>query len=318
MKKITVNQPHSTTVNQCFDLFVKSCIARGLAKETVKGYGVVFKIFCQKMGCKDTDIADITPEFLEEFILRLQENGQRKEITISTYIRQIRVFLYFAMDRGYLRKFKITVPRAEKQVKETYSQQELKALLFKPNIRECSFTIYKTWVLENYLLGTGNRISSALNLKIKDIDFDSYMITITKSKNRKGYLIPLSSTLANVLKEYLQYRGGCTEDYVFCDAYGGKGDRRTYQEHIREYNHMRGVSKTSAHLFRHTFAKNWILNDGDIFRLQKILGHATLDIVKEYVNLYGVDLQNNFDRYNPLDHLIAGEQKKKIQIKRRG
>lgn len=42
---------------------------------------------------------------------------------------------------------------------------------------------------------------------------------------------------------------------------------------------------------------------GDIFRLQKILGHSSLDIVKNYVNIYGTDLQIDFNRYNPLEQM---------------
>lgn len=70
-----------------------------------------------------------------------------------------------------------------------------------------------------------------------------------------------------------------------------------------KYNRKRGVSKTSAHLYRHTFAKRWILNGGDIFRLQKLLGHSNLDIVKEYVNMFGHDLTKDYTSFNPLDTL---------------
>jgi integrase/recombinase XerD len=74
-----------------------------------------------------------------------------------------------------------------------------------------------------------------------------------------------------------------------------------------KYNLARGVEKTSIHLYRYTFAKNWILNGGDIFRLKSILGHSSIDIVKEYAEMFGSDLKRNFDRFNPLDNF--GEQK---------
>jgi len=55
---------------------------------------------------------------------------------------------------------------------------------------------------------------------------------------------------------------------------------------LRDYNLSRGIMKTGVHRWRHTFAKKWILAGGDIFRLQKILGHSSLDVVKEYVDMF--------------------------------
>ena len=60
--------------------------------------------------------------------------------------------------------------------KETYLDEELKALLKKPNLKSCDFTEYKICVMTNYLIATGNRISSILNLKISDLDFDNALI----------------------------------------------------------------------------------------------------------------------------------------------
>ena len=127
-------------------------------------------------------------------------------------------------------------------------------------------------------------------------------------------MIPMSVILATVLQEYLVYRKGGAGDYLFCNSYGDKGERRTYQAMLASYNKSRGVSKTSAHLYRHTFAKKWILNGGDIFRLQKILGHSDLSMVREYVNMFGNELSLDFNRFNPLDNMDVGHNRKKIKL----
>jgi integrase/recombinase XerD len=218
------------------------------------------------------------------------------------------------MEGGYLNRFNITMPKVDKKIKETYTDYELKLLLRKPDTKKCKFVEYRMWVFSSYLLATGNRISSAINIKINDIDYDNNMIRINKTKNRRAQVIPLSNTLANILKEYMQFRGGEGEDYLFCTDTAAKACRRTYQDALAAYNRSRGVMKTSAHLYRHTFAKQWILNGGDIFRLQKILGHSDLTVVKEYVNMFGNDLSIDFDRFNPLDTLGLNQQRKQIKM----
>ena len=44
------------------------------------------------------------------------------------------------------------MPKADKKIKETYTDEELKKLLKKPNLKRCEFNEYKTWVFSNYLL----------------------------------------------------------------------------------------------------------------------------------------------------------------------
>lgn len=55
-------------------------------------------------------------------------------------------------------------------------------LLEKPDVDNCTFSSYKTWVFENYLLGTGNRIFTVLDLHIGNINFQSGVIILRKTK----------------------------------------------------------------------------------------------------------------------------------------
>ncbi len=167
--------------------------------------------------------------------------------------------------------------KQEEKIKETYSDEELERLLAKPDKSKVDFTTYKIWAFENYLLGTGNRLSTALNLRIKDIDFQGGYITLRKTKNRKAQIIPLSHALSEVLQDYLIIRGGSPDDFVFCNSYGEEADKRTYQTAVRKYNLLHNVNKTSCHLFRHTFAKKAVLNGIDVFRLQKLMGQSMLE-----------------------------------------
>jgi site-specific recombinase XerD len=64
-----------------------------------------------------------------------------------------------------------------------------------------------------------------------------------------------------------------------------------------------GVRRLHAHLCRHTFATRFLTNGGDVFTLQQILGHSTLEMVRHYVNLAASDIIINHRRCSPLDRL---------------
>ncbi|MDF2906039.1 MAG: xerD 9 [Herbinix sp.] len=313
MKKISMKTNQNLTLEEGFNQFIKMCKVKNLSPKTTETYEWHFLIFTRFIE-KDTPIENINGDTIDDYIMHLKNRSKVRDITINSYIRSLRAYFGYLTQQEYIEKFTIHMLKVNKKIKETYTNDELHVLLKKPDLKTCDFTEYKTWVFSNYLLATGNRISSALNLRISDLDFDNSLILINKTKNRKSQIIPMSKSISGILMEYLQYREGGKDDFVFCTSCGKQGNIHTYQGLLQRYNRSRGVTKTSAHLYRHTFAKQWILNGGDIFRLQKILGHSDLTVVKEYVNMFGNDLSIDFNRFNPLDTLGLNQQWKQIKM----
>lgn len=309
MKKLYVqNGREELTLNDLFEEFLiaKKCL--NVSPYTISYYERCFKSFSKyydvTQPCRLISLNDVNG-----YILYLKGRDDVNDITINTNLRGLRALLYYGMEHGYIHQFKIKLIRAEKKIKETYTDAELTILLKKPDIKKCSFAEYRNWVIINYLLATGNRLETMVNVKIGDIDFDENKIKLLKLKNRKQYIIPLSLQLKKVLREYLMYRKGNPDDYLFCSSYGKQLSKATIQTQIQHYNRSRGVLKTSIHIFRHTFAKNWIQSGGDMVSLQTILGHSSIEMVKEYVNMFGDDLQNGFNMHNPLDNLTSKDRK---------
>ena len=309
MSKITMKTEENLTLTEAFEAFIRRCKVKNLSEESIQSYKYKVKPFIVFYG-ENTPINTINRETVDSYVLYLERETSANDITINSYLRSLKAFLYYCMEEYGLNAFKIHLIKAEKKLKETYSDEELKRLLKRP--KTSSFSEFKTWAFISYLVGTGNRISTALNLKISDIDFDEAVIYIRKTKNRKQQIIPLSSSLSSVLNSYLMIRQGDSDDYVFCSDTGAKGDKRTYQQLVHDYNFKRGVNKSSCHLFRHTFAKKWIMSGGDVFRLQKILGHSSITVTKEYLNIFDTDLNKDFEKYNPLD-LLKSDTKIKMK-----
>ena len=71
-----------------------------------------------------------------------------------------------------------------------------------------------------------------------------------------------------------------------------------------------GVGKLHAHLCRHTFAINYLLNGGDIFSLKEILGHTTLDMVNHYLHFTSSQITAQHHKYSPMDRLQEVQEAK--------
>lgn len=296
----------SLSINEGFQIFLNECRAKNYAKHTIVFYENTIHNFSLYHDISE-QLDTITKELVNSYIIYLEKKGI-KDTTISTYIRGLRTILYYLMKEQLMDSFKISLPKVDEKIKETYSPFELVALLKKPDLKKCSFAEYRNWVLVNYLLATGQRLNTVVNLKIKDIDFDNEVIKLATTKGRRETLLPLSVTLKKILLQYLQFRKGSLDDYLFCSITGGQMSRGCITSAVKQHNKSRGVQRTSIHLFRHTFAKNYLMNGGDIFRLQKLMCHKEIETTKGYLNLTVKDLEKEYQKLNPLDAIGSNEQ----------
>jgi integrase/recombinase XerD len=257
------------TIDEVFEEFQHFNKIRDLSEWTIISYNDSYKIF-KEYYSTDNLCNSIDLQVVNDFIYYMKENRNVNNVSVNTHLTNMKSFVNYCIRLGHIGKpFKITMLKEDRKIKETYTDSELIVLLKKPNIKKCNFSEYRNWVFINYLLATGNRVSTVINIKIGDIDFDSDTIILKKTKNRNQQIIPISSSLKIVLLEYLKYRKGTAEDYLFCNARGKKMTVDCIKPSIRKYNRARGVTKTSIHLFRHTFAKNWILNGRRYFQITK-------------------------------------------------
>ena len=317
-ERLTLKPKGGMPLKTAFEQFIQSKTVMNVSEETVKHYRVCYKYFIDFFG-EGRNCEEVIEQSIFEYLAHIRKTKPNiKPKTVSTYIRGLRTIFYYMMKNGYMSEFKIALPRVDETIKETYTDYEIQILIKKPDLKTSTFAEYRNWVLVCYFIATGNRLGTVCNLKISDLNFHDNEILIRRVKNRKQQIIPMSSELKTILREYLLYRKGSPDDWLFCNAYGGQMTRDTLDNAIYHYNRRRGIQKTSVHLFRHTFAKNWIMNGGDIFRLQKILGHSTLDMVKNYVSIYGGDLKRDYDRYSLLDQAKASSEPQRGQRMKMG
>ena len=306
-KKVVAALDEDLLVKDIIDEFLVEKRADGRSPKTLESYVGSLQKF---LGSFDSDmkIGEIDRQLIYHYKGKLVSVEELSIASINHYLRDLRTFINWCMERRYIEEnIKIEMVKGQEEVIEVYTEEELQLLLAKPRPLE-SFAMWRDWAVINWILGTGNREGTLVNVKIGDVHFGRKEIVIRAQKNKKANIIPLSTKLASVLKTYMKkcLIDMSDEDYLFCNQYGEYLTPKALQQSIRKYNKKRGVDRTSVHALRHTFAKNWVVNGGDVFRLQKLLGHSTLEMTRHYVNLFSADLKKDYEDFSPLDTLTRG------------
>ena len=305
----------SATIEETFSDFIISRKTKGLAEKTLQSYQSQFQAVARHMDVK-MDIAMLQKADLDAMIISMRDASLSPK-SINSYTRTLKSFFSWCNEQGITR-LNIPLYKAEETVKETYSDAELAALLKKPDIRKATFAEYRDWVIINFLLNCGSRAATVRAIQIRDVDLDGGMVFYRHTKNRKAQVIPLCSAMVAILREYLRHRGGEAADYLFCTETGSQLTENGLRQSIARYNTRRGVQKTSIHLFRHTFARKYLIDcGGDAFTLQKLLGHSTLAMTKHYCAIFDADLTKNYDNFSPLAQLKSNSTRIKMDAGRR-
>lgn len=306
------------TLDEAFKEYILEKQALNLAPKSIQNYELAYFIFRRDMGVTEyVYCCDIDIKVIQSWIAQLKKRV--KVESINSYITAIRAFLYWCMDdeRGYIKdKFKIQKLRKQEEAPKHYTDEEIAAILEKPK-KSATYGEWRTWAVVNFILGTGARASTVCNAKIENVDFVNKEICYEHTKNNKSLVIPLSPTLENVLKEYIRIwrRTAKPDELLFPTISNTPFTAKTLWYSTRRFFKNRGIEKTSVHGLRHTFAIGWVRNRGNVFVLQKILGHSTLEMTRKYVKLYGDDLKTDFELYSPLDNIKRANSKKPV-IKR--
>ena len=307
MKKISMkNNNETSSATEVFEKFTKASLARGVAERTVKTYNSHFNCIAKHLDIK-MPFCELSNDTISNMIVSMRKSGLAHN-SISSYTRVLRTFFNWCSSEG-LHVPAVPNLKDEETVKETYTDAELKALIKNP-AKQADFCEFRNWAIVNFLLNSGCRAATVRNIQNKDVLLESNQIMSRHNKNRKVRVIPLCEVMVSILRSYMAIRQGKDTDYLFCNEYGQMLSENALRLAIARYNERRGVEKTSIHLFRHTFARKYLMDcGGNAFTLQKLLGHSTLDMTKHYCNIFDTDITKDYDKYSPLAQMKSADTK---------
>jgi integrase/recombinase XerD len=153
------------------------------------------------------------------------------------------------------------------------------------------------------LLDTGLRASELCNLLRKDVDLSDGSVVVRKGKGGVGRIVYLGRRARRVLWRYLAEREeDSPDDFAFLNQRGRPFTPNRLLQLTKHLGERAGVEDVHPHRFRHTFAIEYLRNGGDVFTLQRFLGHSSLAMVQRYLRIVRDDLKTMHRRASPADN----------------
>lgn len=317
----------SMPLSKAIEGFILYRRTEGISPNTIKIYEWTFDRMIECLG--DREVASLKNEDIQKFYLWLQSdyqptrrNGDTAPLLPSTVEKAwstLRSFYHWATENLGVERADQTIKRPRYRSKEItpFLEEEVRALL-----KACVYTreaetkerkaftmrrgtAHRDTAIVLMLLDTGLRVSECARLKLKDINtatgevFVDAFGTGQKTKSRHVYL---GKHALKAIWRYLSGRDDLEKDApLFLTRLGNKMDKDSIRLMLNELGDRAKVKNVHPHRFRHTFAIQYLRNKGDVFTLQRLLGHSTLDMVQHYLSIAETDIQDAHRRASPAD-----------------
>lgn len=272
-----------------------------LSPNTIADYTNTFRKFTA-FTHGDMNVREIDTQVIEGFLAA--QKGLKKK-TVLNYHTGLSALWQWATDRQIVDRNivrMITPPKAELTEIQPFSEDDVKLILasisktkpyFSVGRREVTNTLHfadRSRAMILLFLDTGIRVSEFCDLKVKDVDLRNKNILVF-GKGSKERTIPISARTGQAIWRYFSTK---PDQAIFMPAFstdnGLRLDRANVLKQCIRIGNRAGVHDCHPHRFRHTFSIQYLRNGGDIYTLQKILGHSTLDMVKRYLMIAQTDL----------------------------
>ncbi|HPL69826.1 MAG TPA: tyrosine-type recombinase/integrase [Brevefilum sp.] len=238
----------------------------------------------------------INSQHIRAFLGEMAARGC-KDSYIHTYARAFKTFVRFLEQEGYISlSIKITLPKVVPSPLTVYDIDQIKQILLC-----CADNRDRAFI--NLMVDSGLRNAEARALNWADVDLASGIITVRCGKGRKHRMVMVGIKTRRVLLKYRTEINPADSDPLFQTNAGGRFTGSGLHSWMRRLSKRARIHIT-PHALRRTFATLSLRAGMNVFQLQGLLGHASLEMTRHYVTLIDKDLIDAHQKHGPVDHLL--------------
>jgi site-specific recombinase XerD len=293
--------------------------AEGRSEKTILWYQERLSGFIKYLNISDINpmLASFMLENARDFIVYEQSRAV-SPFTLQGTTRALKAFSTWLHSEQYTEVNELAnlkMPKAPTRMIEPLTSEEIEKLVSTQNpltaLGSRNVAILMT------LLGTGIRESELTNLGYKDAHIEQGYLKVL-GKGSKERVVPIGGLGQKLLWRYVfHFRPEPINElnnHLFLTLDGKKLEPNAVKLLLKRWGRKAGVPRLHAHPCRHTYATNFLIyNCGDVFRLQQILGHTTLEMVRKYVHYASANTLIQGNVASPIDRMgIKGLRSYKI------
>lgn len=314
-------------ISEAIKGYIIDCRTRRRSHRTIEWYQQKLNVFANWLS-EEEDIhrlEQITIAHLRSFVLHIQsaqvgrttinkdgDMSQISPLTIKGYVQVIKGFCTWCHNEELIEKnpaLRLQLPSVPDYMIPTFTQEHIKTML-----DVCDLTTplgNRDYTIILVLLETGIRVSELCGMRLQDLH-DDYIRVM--GKGHKEREVGIAPAVGKRLWKYVhQYRNPIDENeqHVFLNRYGVPLTPSGIEQlliDIKENANITGV-RVSAHTFRHTFARMYLEQGGEIYRLSRLMGHSSVEVTEEYLKDFRVRAaRQEYDRFSAVNNLglLAG------------
>ena len=257
---------------------------------TIENYKEDILEFIDYLKTESLTYLDIEYSDIRFYLIYLKEKRNNDNSTINRKLSSLRGFYKYLCNNGIIKYnvFKLVSGRKKSQKLPRYFEyNELEELLKVPDITK-PLGQRDRLILE-MLYATGIRVGELVNIKLKDINFNSKNIIILGKGNKERY-VPYGEYCEEILNKYINdgYKilNIKSNEYLFLNNNGDQITERRIRYILDQIIKKTSINKNiSPHMIRHSFATH-LLNEGcDLLTVQKLLGHESIKATQVYTHV---------------------------------
>lgn len=289
-------------MNSGVQKFYHRCVAMNMSTRTIDTYRYRITRFLKFINGRD--LSEVTPDMMYAFFAKARDDGYSPETIRGefTCLHAMFKFLYEEGDLPSNPMERIKKPKLPKVYARTFTVEEISRILGVFSNRNDTIGL-RNFAIVSLLFGTGIRKGELLRLTVLDVNIKERIMTVN-GKGNKQRIVPLTKSLCRTLKRYIEARGHSFCPFLFLTRDGGgitDGCVMEIFKYIKNELNLSG-KRVSPHTMRHTFAKMFLLNGGNLFALQRILGHEDIATTRMYVDYTEKEMNVQMEQCSPLEN----------------